>query len=55
VGIHGYTQSPSSNQQLIDNVVEKFALDSLRVIGISKVGDDLSIESEDYNTRNGDI
>jgi hypothetical protein len=55
VGIAKYTQSPSSNQQLIDNVVEKFALDFLRVVDISKDVDNLIIESEDYNTKNGNI
>lgn len=51
VGLQNYIQSPSSNESLVNAVVEKFALDSLRVIGIQKTDDNLTIESEDYNIK----
>jgi hypothetical protein len=49
VGIGNYIQSPTSDQQLIDMVVEKFAVDTLRVLGIVKNGDNITIETEDFN------
>jgi len=49
VDINSFLQSPSTEQQLLDTVVEKFAQDSLRVMGIRKVGDSLIVQSEDFN------
>ena len=49
VGIGNYIQSPTSDQQLLDKVVEKFAVDALRVLGIVKNDDNITIETEDFN------
>ena len=49
VGIGSFIQSPSSDQSLINTVVEKFAQDTLRVIGIQKIEETLTVESEDFN------
>ena len=51
VGLGNFLQSPSTSQELIDTVIEKFAQDTLRVIGIVKNDDNLTIETEDYNKK----
>ena len=50
VGIQKYIQSPSSNQDIINEITEKLALDALTVIGLEIVGSKISIKSEDQKT-----
>jgi len=49
VGLGNYLHSPTTDQDLINLVVEKFAQDLLRVTKISKNDGLLSVESEDFN------
>lgn len=51
VGLMKYLQSPSTSEEMINEVIEKFANDALRVLGIRKNGDNLTIETEDYNKK----
>jgi len=49
VGVANYAQSPTSDQDLLNTIVEKFAQDLLRVTSIKKLEDSISVESEDFN------
>lgn len=49
VNASSYIQSPSSNETFLQTIVDKFAQDALRVLGIQKSEDVIEIQSEDYN------
>tara|TARA_R110000765_G_scaffold245498_3_gene347625 strand:- start:395 stop:1141 length:747 start_codon:yes stop_codon:yes gene_type:complete len=50
-GMSKYIQSPNSDNDIINIIVEKFAQDSLRVMGIEKNNEIINVESEDFNSK----
>lgn len=49
VDLSNYIQSPNSDQDLINLIVDKFSQDALRVVNIEKNDGEISVESEDLN------
>ena len=48
VELGNFLQAPSSDSQILQTIVDKFAQDALRVIGISKNGETINVQSEDF-------
>ena len=49
VGAANYINSPTSDDQFLQIIVDKLAQDSLRVLGIQKVNEVIELQSKDFN------
>lgn len=51
VGAKNYIQAPTNDEGFLQTIVEKFAQDSLRVLGIARINDVIELQSEEFNNR----
>jgi hypothetical protein len=49
VGAGNYIQAPTNDETFLQTIVDKFAQDALRVLGIQKSEEVIEVQSEDFN------